>query len=575
MTDRHIWLGGVVCGAILMASPAAAQETSAPAALHALAGEIAADMAAIPSGRFEMGDRQHEGFTFEQPVHTVQVPAFRIARHDVTFAQYDLFALATGRPLPQQRSGFGRGAFPVVNVNWVDAQAFVAWLNHASGQHYRLPTEAEWEYAARGGSATTYPWGGAWDPAKAKASGMADHDSGPAAVGSFPPNGFGLYDMVGNVSQWVEDRKHNDYNGAPTDGSAWNTGDPGWRMVRGGSWAMGPKGLRVSLRIWDDVPRRAYPSMGFRLAQSLDDRLTPTQEADQAAANAPASTTTARRPAEGNWYERMQKEQGFATAKLARSPRRGEWITIPSLGRALKAWVVYPDKVSGKIPVVLVLHEVFGLTDSTRNTADEIAAMGYIAIAPDMLSGMGPHGGGTDSFTSEGGGALNVREDVDVYKDLEALMDYGDALSQANGKIGIVGLTWGGGVAFRYAVTHPRQDVKVVLDFCGAGPPVYGQGPAHMNKLINDWPVNKTHVPVHAFYAEWDLTMANPVLLTAQDSARLMAAAGNRFEATVYPRAEHAFLRVGEDPKNDNPANAAADKAALIRMRAILKASFE
>jgi carboxymethylenebutenolidase len=200
--------------------------------------------------------------------------------------------------------------------------------------------------------------------------------------------------------------------------------------------------------------------------------------------------------------------------------------------------------------------------------------MGYIAIAPDMLSGLGPNGGGTDSFKTEGSGFLNEREDADVYKDLEAMMDYGNKLPQSNGKVGIVGLTWGGGVAFRYAVTNPRKELKVVLAFCAAGPPVYGQGPAHINKLISDWPVHKTHVPVYAFYGEWDLTQANPVLFSAEDSRKLMTAAGNKFEVIVYPRAEHAFLRVGEDPKDKNPGNAAADKAGLIRIEQILKASF-
>ncbi|HUO21877.1 MAG TPA: SUMF1/EgtB/PvdO family nonheme iron enzyme [Caulobacteraceae bacterium] len=586
MSSARIWPHVLVATLLLSSAPAGAQDVAAkpasasapdPTATDAVVKAVAKDMTAIPAGTFQMGDVQKVGFTFEQPVHQVSVPAFRLAAHDVTFAEYDVFARATGRALPEQRPGFERGSLPVVNVNWVDAQAFIAWLNQASGRHYRLPSEAEWEYAARAGATTLYPWGDRFDPNKANSMGMAGADrwDGPAPVGSFPPNAFGLYDMVGNVGQWVEDRKHNDFSGAPTDGSAWDDGgDPNWRMVRGGSWVMGPKGLRVSLRLWDDIPRRSYQSLGFRIAESNDDSLTPTEAAEQQAAASPSTATPGRRAAPADWYASMQKSQSFATAKLAQSPRRGEWITVQSLGRPLKAWVVYPQ-TKRKAPVILVLHEVFGLTDSTRNTADEIAAMGYIAIAPDMLSGLGPNGGGTDSFkTGDAGGTLDLREDKDVYKDLEALMDYGDKLPQSDGKVGIVGLTWGGGVAFRYAVTDPRKDVKVVLSFCGAGPPVYGQGPSHMNKLINDWPVHKTHVPVYAFYGEWDLTQANPVLFTAEDSKRLMDAAGNRFEAVVYPRAEHAFLRVGEDPADKNPANAVADKAALIRVRQILKSSF-
>nr|WP_281384431.1 formylglycine-generating enzyme family protein [Novosphingobium flavum] len=227
-------------------------------------------MTAIPAGTFVMGDTTGKGFNFEHPAHKVSVPAFRLARHDVTFAQYDVFARATGRALPEQRPGLDRGSYPVVNVNWVDAKAFVDWLNKVSGRTYRLPSEAEWEYAARAGSTTVYPWGDEFDPSKANSSVVAPGDKWGAAspVGSFPPNAFGLYDMVGNVWQWVADCNHLDYEGAPTDGSAWTTGDCMWRNIRGGSWVQDPRGLRVSLRLWEDLPRRRFQSMGFRLAES-------------------------------------------------------------------------------------------------------------------------------------------------------------------------------------------------------------------------------------------------------------------------------------------------------------------
>jgi carboxymethylenebutenolidase len=290
-----------------------------------------------------------------------------------------------------------------------------------------------------------------------------------------------------------------------------------------------------------------------------------------------AASPAAAQPQAGpvDFYARQQKQQAFATEKLARSPRHSEWISFPFEGRTLKGWVDYPDHVEGKVPVVLVLHEVFGLTDSTRNTADEIAAMGYIAITPDMLSGFGPGGGATDSFhTQNAGAALDEREDVDVYKDLEAWMDYGEKLPQADGKAAIVGLTWGGGLAFRYAVTQPRKELRAVFVFCGAGPPVYNQGPAHFNKLIQDWPIHKTRVPVYGFYGEADITSATPVLLSVEVSKKAMDREGNVFEPVIYPRAEHAFLRVGEDPADKNPANAAADKVALARLRRLLGKTF-
>ncbi|MBC2665324.1 dienelactone hydrolase family protein [Novosphingobium flavum] len=274
-------------------------------------------------------------------------------------------------------------------------------------------------------------------------------------------------------------------------------------------------------------------------------------------------------------YARQQNAQSFATDKLKRSPRRSEWVSFQFHGKTLKGWAVYPQVTGRKVPVVLVMHEVFGLTDSTRNTADAIAAMGYIAITPDFLSGVGPNGGGTDSFLDESAGTkLGMREDAEVYPELEAWMDYANHLPQSTGTNAIVGLTWGGGVAFRYAVGQPRQDLKAVLIFCAAGPPVYNQGPIHNQKVINDWPVRKTNVPVYGFYGEYDITTVTPVLLSVADSERLMKAAGNFYEPVIYPRAEHAFLRVGEDPKDTNPGNAAADKAALARIKSVLAKTF-
>lgn len=267
--------------------------------------------------------------------------------------------------------------------------------------------------------------------------------------------------------------------------------------------------------------------------------------------------------------------QSFSTEKLAKSPRRREWVTIPLGNRKLGAFVIHPQTAK-KTGVVLVLHEAFGLTDSTVNTADEVAAMGYIAIVPDMLSGYGPGGGGTSAFphdTRALGDTLDMIEDESIYPDLNAWADYGNKLPQANGKFAIVGLTWGGGVAFRYALSAPRPDLKAVFVFCVSGPPEYNQGPAHFHKGIHDWPVVHTNVPVYGFYGSKDLTGPpdSPVLYSLPSTKRAMAAVGNFYDPVVYDGAEHAFMRIGEDPKNDNPANAAADQASLIRLEKLLK----
>jgi carboxymethylenebutenolidase len=277
------------------------------------------------------------------------------------------------------------------------------------------------------------------------------------------------------------------------------------------------------------------------------------------------------------WAE-LEKSQAYATEKLAQSPRRKEWVTITKANRKLGAWVIYPN-VKGKAPVVLVLHEVWGLTDSTINTGDEIAAMGYVAIVPDMLSGYGPNGGGTRSFPDPKASqtVLDSLEDKDVYPDLEAWADYGRDLSAAaKDGFAMVGMTWGGGAAFRYAVTAPRKDLKAVFVFCVAGPPVYNQGPSHHGKKINDFVVAKTDVPVYGFYGSKDNTPTadSPVQLSLPATRAAMAAAGDIYEPVIYDGAEHSFQRIGELP-NATLDNAVAAKQSLLLMQMLLKATFK
>lgn len=223
-------------------------------------------MIRISPGSFMMGGSgKYDG----TPIHEVQFATpFAIARYETTFDEYDRFARATGRPLPKDE-GWGRGSRPVINVSWDDAKAYAQWLSQQTGKRYRLPTEAEWEYAARSGG-QDQTWAGTSDQGQLKDYAVYESNR-TAPVGSKQPNGLGLYDMSGNVWEWVEDCWHEDYTGHPTDGSAWlaaNGSDCGDRVLRGGSWRGKPGNLRASYRNRYTADDRFY-SLGFRLVQDL------------------------------------------------------------------------------------------------------------------------------------------------------------------------------------------------------------------------------------------------------------------------------------------------------------------
>jgi len=223
------------------------------------------DFIRIPGGSFTMGDNTHRGYDFEGPLHRVHLKEFFIGRHEVTFSAYDQFARATGRPLPDD-AGWGRGSRPVINVSWDDAREFAAWLSQKSNRRFRLPSEAEWEYAARAGSSSDYWWGNAIGRGNANCNGCGSQwdNTMTAPVGSFSANGFGLYDMLGNVYEWVADRGHETYDGAPADGSAWMDGDSTTRMLRSSSFRDLPNDVRTSVRNWAG-PQRRQIDCGFRL----------------------------------------------------------------------------------------------------------------------------------------------------------------------------------------------------------------------------------------------------------------------------------------------------------------------
>jgi len=247
-------------------------------------------MLSVPAGNFVMGSPNGEAGrqAAEGPRHGVAiVHPFAIGVDDVTRAQFAVFARDTayaGDPKCDWRSPKARGRpidqtddDPVVCVSWSDAQAYAKWLSSKTGHAYRLPSEAEWEYAARAGSRTTRPWGQAG--ARDFANYGSDQCCAPFAAGrdrwlytspagSFPPNAFGLYDMLGNVWQRTEDCGHADYSGAPRDGSAWVTGgDCTTRIVRGGGWFVSLDQLRSAARAADPAEFRKN-DIGFRVVRS-------------------------------------------------------------------------------------------------------------------------------------------------------------------------------------------------------------------------------------------------------------------------------------------------------------------
>jgi formylglycine-generating enzyme required for sulfatase activity len=230
------------------------------------------EMVVMPAGEFMMGSPATETGrnTNEGPQRLVTIAKpFAVSKFDVTFAEWDACVSVGGCPHVSD-SGFERGTRPVINVSWDEAQQYGAWFSKMTGRPYRLLTEAEWEYAARAGSTTAYFWGDQIGKGNANCNDCGSQwDSRQASpVGSFKANAFGLYDMAGNVWQWVQDCNHDNYNGAPTDGSAWTIGDCGRRVVRGGSWGNVPQYLRSASRDWYGAADRDF-HIGFRLGRTL------------------------------------------------------------------------------------------------------------------------------------------------------------------------------------------------------------------------------------------------------------------------------------------------------------------
>lgn len=243
--------------------------------------------------------------------------------------------------------------------------------------------------------------------------------------------------------------------------------------------------------------------------------------------------------------------QDWAKAQVDKSPRHMEWVDIKQGNRTVKAFVAYPESKE-KAPAVIVIHEIFGLADWIKSVTDQLAAHGYIAIAPDLLSGMGPKGGGTDAFKDE-----DVRKSIQalppaqITADLNATYDYVSKLPAANGKVAVAGFCWGGKEAFRYAANNPKLSAAFVF---------YGQGP---DKSLD---VAKIKAPVYGFYAENDAR----VNTTIADTTARMKKAKKTYDPLTYPGAGHGFMRAGEAP-DASEANKKAREEAWTRLNSIMK----
>jgi formylglycine-generating enzyme required for sulfatase activity len=230
------------------------------------------EMIVIPAGEFTMGSpaREQGRYGNEGPQHKVTIgKSFAVSKFDVTFSDWDACVMVGGC-VTVFDSGYGRGTKPVINVTWGEAHQYVVWFSQMTGHPYRLLTEAEWEYAARAGTTTAYYWGDEIGKGNANCAGCGSQwDSRETSpVGSFKPNKFGLYDMAGNVFQWVQDCYHVDYDGAPTDGLTWASGDCSRRVVRGGSWVNPPQLLRSAIRDGNTAVIRLN-DLGFRVGRTL------------------------------------------------------------------------------------------------------------------------------------------------------------------------------------------------------------------------------------------------------------------------------------------------------------------
>jgi carboxymethylenebutenolidase len=241
--------------------------------------------------------------------------------------------------------------------------------------------------------------------------------------------------------------------------------------------------------------------------------------------------------------------QDWAAARLEKSPRHREWVTIKHDNRAVETFVAYPE-AKDKTPVVLVIHEIFGMSDWVQEVADEFAAAGYIAVAPDLLSGMAPNGGRSTGFKpNEVTQAVSHLDPDQVTADLKAAADYALKLPASSGKLFVVGFCWGGGQTFRFATN--RSDIAAALVFYGPPPDKDAMG--------------RIKAPVYGFYAGNDARID----ATIPETVAQMKELGKTYEQVTYEGAGHGFMRAGEQP-DASEANSKARTEAWARLKGIL-----
>ncbi len=247
--------------------------------------------------------------------------------------------------------------------------------------------------------------------------------------------------------------------------------------------------------------------------------------------------------------------QDWAKERLEKSPRHQEWVAVKHGSRTVHAFLVFPE-TSGKAPAVVVIHENRGLTDWVRSVADQLAEAGYIAIAPDLLSGMAPGGGKTSDFPDEDAareGIYNLAPDQ-VTADLNAVADYVAKLPAASGKVAVAGFCWGGSQTFRFATNRAALAAAFVF---------YGTGPESKDAIA------RIQCPVYGFYGGDDARVG----ATVPKSAELMKEGGKTYEPVTYEGAGHGFMRSGEEP-NPSEANRAGHDEGWVRWKALLKKAF-
>jgi carboxymethylenebutenolidase len=244
--------------------------------------------------------------------------------------------------------------------------------------------------------------------------------------------------------------------------------------------------------------------------------------------------------------------QDWAKARLEKSPRHLEWVKVKNGNREVNCYIAYPE-VKDKATAVLVIHEIYGLSDWVRSVTDQLAEAGYIAIAPDLLSGMAPKGGGTAEIGSRDDITKAVRSlpADQVTKDLDAAAAYVTKLPSCNGKLAVGGFCWGGGQTFRYATN--KKDIKAGFVFYGP-PPEKGD-------------LGRIQCPIYGFYGGNDNRITSTVSSTAEEMKKL----GKKYDPVTYDEAGHGFMRAGEDPEDKNPANKKAHDQAWQRWKELLK----